>query len=130
MEGHLYRHAEVFHGNDWRLEMDNDQKHTSWISKQWIEKNIPNKMPWLSRNPNINPMENLFGWVKQKLVKEGPKTIAELKWKLEEIWGNIEPEFFIPYWKSMVTQCNMVREGAENVLIIEFYSIISHYFLD
>ena len=65
MEGHLYRHAEVFHGNDWRLEMDNDQKHTSWISKQWIEKNIPNKMPWLSRNPNINPMENLFGWVKQ-----------------------------------------------------------------
>ena len=71
-----------------------------------------NKMPWPSQIPDINPIENLFGWVKQKLVKEGPKTIAELKWKLEEIWGNIEPEFFIPYWKSMVTRCNMVIEGS------------------
>ena len=24
MEGHLLRQAEIFHGNDWRLVMDND----------------------------------------------------------------------------------------------------------
>ena len=69
-------------------------------------------MPWPSQSPDINPIENLFGWVKQKLVKEVPKTIAELKYMLEEIWGNIEPEFLFPYWKSMVTRCNMVIEGS------------------
>ena len=67
--------------------MDNDPKHTCMISKQWIDRNIPNKMPWSSQSLDIHPIENLFGWAKQKLVKEVPKTIAELKCMLEEDLG-------------------------------------------
>ena len=63
----------------------------------------PNEMPWPLQSTDINPIENLFVWVKQILVKERPKTIAKLKYKLEKIWANIEPE---------LTLCNMMIEGS------------------
>ena len=97
IEGHLLKQAEVFHGTDWRVVMDNDPKHTSLLSRQWIEENIPNKMPLPSQSPDMNPIENPFGWLKQKLVKKGPKTIKQLKDMLEEIWSNVDPEFLSSY---------------------------------
>ena len=116
MEGHLLRQAEVFHGTDWKVVMDNDPKHTSLLSRQWIDENIPNKMPWPSQSPDMNPIENLFGWLKKKLVKKGPKTIKQLKDMLEEIWSNVDPEFLSSYWKSMQSRCKMVIEaGVESI---------------
>ena len=73
MQGHLLRQAEVFHCTDWRVVMDNDLKHTSLLSRQWIEENIPYKMPWPSQGPDMNPIDNLFGWLKQKILKKGPR---------------------------------------------------------
>ena len=77
MDDYLLHQAEIFHGNNWRLVMDNDPKHTSLLPKQWIKKNVPNEMPWPSQSPDINTIENLFGWLEQKIVKRGPKTIRD-----------------------------------------------------
>ena len=63
----------------------------SWIMilniplvKSWLTQHVPNQIPWPSQSSDLNPIENLFGWVKQELIKLGPRTIPELKQKLEE----------------------------------------------
>ena len=105
---HLISQACVFHENEWRVVMDNDPKHKSKVVKNFLDENLPNQIPWPSQCPDLNPIENLFGWVKSELMKIGPKTISELKKSLEKIWNNIQPEFLKPYWSSMPRRCKMV----------------------
>ena len=85
--------------------MDNDSGHTSRLTRDWIASNVPKKIPWPSQSLDLNPIENLFSWVKQKLTKKGPKSIKELKSILKEIWG-LEPEFLKPFG----SQCHTVAK--------------------
>ena len=113
LEGHLLTQAHVFHEDHWRIVMDNDPKHTSKRTKAWVAEHVPNIIPWPAQSPDLNPIENLFGWVKQELLKLAPRTIPELKTKLEAIWNRIERGFLKGYWESMPRRCQMAidRDG-------------------
>ena len=87
--------------------MDNDPKHISKRTKAWVAEHVPNIIPWPAQSPDLNPIENLFGWVKQELLKLAPRTIPELKTKLEAIWNRIERGFLKSYWESMPRRCQM-----------------------
>ena len=89
LEENLLTQADIFDQDQWRLAMDNDPKHTSKLTKEFLTGNIPNQLPWPSQTQDLNPIENLFGWIKQELLKRGPRTIKELKKELELLWANI-----------------------------------------
>ena len=112
LEGHLLAQAEVFHQNEWRLVMNNDPKHISKVVKEFLSQNIPNHLPWPSQSPDLNPIENVFGWVKREHIKLTPRTISELREKLEIVWSNINPEFLKPYCDSMPCRCQLVMESG------------------
>ena len=96
LQGHLLAQAEVFHENDWQLVMDNDPKHTAIKVKHWLNSNVPKVLRWPSQSPDLNPIENVFGWLKQELTKQGPKTIPELKKILEATWSRLDSHFLKP----------------------------------
>lgn len=94
------------------LVMDNDPKHTSKVARTWCDENMKKNMfEWPSQSPDINPIENLFAWLKHKLDRERPRTKEELKKKLLEIWETIDSDFLKPYWKSMRGRCDMVVQN-------------------
>ena len=71
LEVHLVAQAYVFHQDDWFPGQDNDSKHTAKLIKARMESIIPNKkINWPSQSPDINPIENLFAWLKQKFIKK------------------------------------------------------------
>ena len=73
---------------------------------------MPNKkIDWPSQSPDINPIENLFAWLKQKLFKKGPKSITKLKEELTDLWENIKSEFLENYWSSMPKRCQLVIDN-------------------
>ncbi|KAI6658383.1 hypothetical protein LOD99_11039 [Oopsacas minuta] len=111
MEGYLITQSQVYHESHWRLLMDNDPKHTSQKVRTWLAQNVPNQIPWPSQSPDLNLIENLFPWVKQEILKLGPRTIPKLKLNLEGVWNRIQPDFLKPYWKSMPRRCQLVVEG-------------------
>ena len=112
LEWHLIEQAEVFHGQRWFLIQDNDPKHTSRIAKAWMEKNMKkNQREWPSQSPDLNPIENIFGWMKQKLYKDNFTSLFQLEKRIQEIWDSITPEFLAPYYKSMRHRCRLVVEN-------------------
>ena len=111
LKWHLLVQAKVFHGNSWFLIEDNDPKHTSKLAKKWMTKNMPNKLlDWPSQSPDLNPIENLFAWMKHQLDRKRPKSIEALKSRIQELWDFLTPKFLEPYWKSMPRRCRMCVE--------------------
>ena len=112
---HLLTQAETFHGNRWFLVQDNDPKHRSKLAQQWISEKMPNNVfQWPSQSPDLNSIENLFGWLKNQVSKQHPKSLTELEKCIQAIWDSLTPEFLAPYWKSMRRRCQMVVENDGN----------------
>ena len=111
LKSNLLVQAEVFHLDQWRLVMDNDPKHKSKKVQDFLHGKMPIEMPWPSQSPDLNPIENLFGWLKQELLKTAPKTISAMKVNLEKIWNSIDSDFLRPYCESMTRRCKTVIEN-------------------
>ena len=45
--------------NSWKLQEDNDPKHTSGKAQKWKDENDIKRISWLSQSPDLNPMENV-----------------------------------------------------------------------
>ena len=106
IEVHLLAEAHVLYQDAWFLVQDNDPKHTAELTKAWMVENMPNKkIDWPSQSPDINPIENLFAWVKLNLIKRRQKNITKLKEELTALWENINSDFLEKYWLSMPRRC-------------------------
>ena len=58
LEKHIPEVRSMFRGN-WRLQQDNDPKHTSRVAREFLDNNVPEVMDWPSNSPDLNPIENL-----------------------------------------------------------------------
>ena len=80
-----------------------------------MSENISNNIfEWLSQSPDINPIENVFAWLKQHVAKHHPKTLDALETCIVESWNSLTPEFLKPYWKSMKRRCQLVIDSDGN----------------
>ena len=75
----------MLRGN-WRLQQDNDPKHTSRIAKEFLDKNVPEVMDWLSNSPDLNTIETLWAIVKRNVELRRPKNLSELE---RFFWGGV-----------------------------------------
>ena len=53
-------------------------------------------------------LATVYNTRKNRLPHRRPKTIGELKKRLQKIWETIDTDFLRPYWESMQKRCNMV----------------------
>ena len=74
-------------GHQSRLMIDNDGRHQSHI---WIEsmerKRLRPLQPWPANSPDLNPIENVFSWMKAYVEREEPSTLQELKAAVRKAW--------------------------------------------
>ena len=68
--------------------MDNDKKHTCRLALDFYNNKIE-KLDWPSYTPYLNPIENLWSIIKQKLEKEDIWKKSELIEKNWESMGGV-----------------------------------------
>ena len=76
-----------------RLFHDNDPKHASQYIEDFFTRNNVNWWPTLPESPDLNPIENIWGSMKQYLrTSYKPRNLQELKDGIEQFWVTLTPE--------------------------------------
>jgi transposase len=90
------RHA---FGGTWRFMQDGAPCHTSRASMAFLaENNIPT-LEWPAYSPDLNPIENLWAWMKNELDRRFSqcRSSEELERRIFQIWQEIPDEFIQRY---------------------------------
>jgi hypothetical protein len=80
---------------------DNDPKHTSNVAKNFIAQNFMELLDWPPYSPDLNPIEEVWSWLKRRVNQEIPKNLQELKNSILKHWRSINPEFLAPFFNSL-----------------------------
>ncbi|KAK3553721.1 hypothetical protein QTP70_007583 [Hemibagrus guttatus] len=76
----------------WVLQQDNDPKHTSKSTSEWLKKNKMKTLECPSQSPDLNPIEMLWHDLKKVVHARKPSNVAELLQFCKDEWAKIPPQ--------------------------------------
>ena len=74
------------HPNEFILLWDNDSKHRSDISLNYYIENNVQLLEWPAYSPDLNPIENIWGNIKNNLGSKVYNKIESIKSDIEDYW--------------------------------------------
>src|SRR5690606_22950204 len=85
------------------FQQDNDPKHTSDLAMECFEENGVELLEWPSESPDLNPIEQMWFYLKQRLAtyENVPGGIKELWERVEKEWEMIRAEKCVELIDSM-----------------------------
>jgi transposase len=69
-----------------KFQQDSAPCHTSRIVKTWMQQQIFQVLPWPGNSPDINPIENLWNVIKQRLSNLKITSLEHLRHEISRMW--------------------------------------------
>ena len=91
---HLLPVAPLITSGDYIFMQDNAPIHRSTSTKSWLEANEVKTLDWPPLSPDLNPIENLWGYLSRKVYGNGRQftSIPALKAEIVKCWSEVTPE--------------------------------------
>lgn len=86
---------------NWILQEDNDKKHTAQLSRNFKDENDIVVLDWPSNSADLNPIENVWAIIKDKLRHTDIYSIQKLKDTTTSIWNNLGEDLIKNLFHSM-----------------------------
>lgn len=79
---------------EWKFMQDNCPAHRSQNVRAFLQENNVECIEWPAYSPDLNPIENVWAWMKRKLAAENPpcETNEQLVDAFLRIWEQLTPE--------------------------------------
>jgi transposase len=90
---------------------DNASQHTAKLTKQLHCLNGIDNVCWPANSPDLNPIENVWRLLKQRVAKRHPRTLVELRQCIEKEWAGLELSDFARYIENMGERCQAVVDA-------------------
>src|SRR5579871_3202526 len=94
--------------NSWKLQEDNDPKHTSGKVQEWKDNNDINKISWPSQSPDLNLMENVWAVLKANVSNYKPTSVKHLIKIIKREWKKLDGVFAKNLVLSMKNRISLI----------------------
>jgi transposase len=83
------------------FQQDGDSKHTATVTKKWLKENNITLLDWPPNSPDLNPIENIWQIIKDRLTQREPKNIEELRRYIKEEWNLLDQRTIQKCYQSL-----------------------------
>ena len=96
------------------FQQDNAPVHTARVCRDFLRTNSIDVMPWPSRSPNLNIIENVWSYIGARVneMDVAPNTADELWIAIQGAWNDMPPEVVRRLVRSCRRRCVAVIEVA------------------
>lgn len=103
LEHHFLPFKNNLNGKEVVFQQDNASVHTAKTTKQWLTDHHIAQLPWPSKSPDLNPMENVWGIIVRRVYADGKQygTAEELKAAIIQAWNSVTMETLNHFVNSM-----------------------------
>ncbi|KAL4461769.1 hypothetical protein ABPG72_017970 [Tetrahymena utriculariae] len=99
------------------LFQDKDPKHTASISTNFLKDNKINWVSdWPANSPDLNPIENVWHYLKSKIQEDFPTNKNTLINSIKKQWKTVTPELCQKYMNSWEKRCEEVIQNKGNTI--------------
>ncbi len=82
----------LYRDDDFIFQQDLAPAHAAKGTKSWFNDHGVTVLDWSANSPDLNPIENLWGIVKRKMIDTRPNNADDPRATIKATWASITPQ--------------------------------------